>query len=69
MSKFIKGDKVHYANANGVYIGIFNVLGSETKWGEQRYFLEDDGNPEHYSIREDQLKLADRFSKVGKEES
>ena len=64
MSKYKVGDKVHYTNANGIYIGVFKVIGEETRFGGKRYFLEDDGNPEHYSIRESQLKLADRFEEL-----
>lgn len=65
MSKFNKGDKVHYTNAGGIYIGVFKVIEKEMRWGEWRYFLKDDGNPEHYSIKETQLRIADRFEKVG----
>lgn len=67
MNKFQIGDKVHYTNMNGIYIGVFKVLGSETRWGEQRYFLENDGNPDHYSIREEQLRIADKHAILGRE--
>ncbi len=65
MSKYKVGDKVHYTNGNGFYIGVFKVIGKEVRLGEQRYFLENDGNPEHYSIKESQLKLANEFAKIG----
>ena len=64
MSKYKVGDKVHYTNGNGFYIGVFKVIGKEVRLGEQRYFLENDGN-EHYSIKESQLKLANEFAKIG----
>ena len=65
MSKYKVGDKVHYTNANGFYIGVFKVIDKEVLFGKQRYFLENDGNPEHYSIEESQLKPANRLAKVG----
>lgn len=64
MSKYRSGDLVHYTYFNG-YIDAFKVVGKEMWIGEQRYFLEDDGNPEHYSIKESQLKLANEFAKIG----
>lgn len=66
MSKFQIGDKVHYTNMNGIYIGVFKVTGTEERLGGFRCFLENDGNPEHYSIREDQLKIADKHEDLGK---
>lgn len=66
MSKFQIGDKVHYTNMNGVYIGVFKVTGTEERFGGFRCFLENDGNPENYSIREDQLKIADKHEALGK---
>lgn len=66
MSKFQIGDKVHYTNMNGVYIGVFKVTGTEERLGRFRCFLENDGNPENYSIREDQLKIADKHEALGK---
>ena len=65
MSKFKTGDKVHYYNANNIYIGVFKIIGIDDRYSEMRYYLEDDGNPEHYSINESQLRLADRFEKLG----
>ncbi len=64
MSKYRAGVQVHFTYFNG-YIDAFKVVGKEMWIGEQRYFLEDDGNPEHYSIKESQLKLANEFAKIG----
>ena len=58
MSKYKVGDKVHYTNGNGFYIGVFKVIGKEVRLGDQRYFLEDDGNPEHHSIKERSKEVA-----------
>lgn len=54
---FKVGDLVHYTNDAGVYWGVFKIIGLDVRNGGPTYFLENDGNPKHWSVCETNLRF------------
>ena len=63
MPKFQLGDNVHYTNGNGIYWGVYKIIGIELNCSYSKsgigYYLENVDNPSWYAVKEESLKSLD----------